>query len=187
MYQVLNNIDFWIQVGYIYLWVDTESLGDGYYKDFVIDLRKMTPGAPNRFSGGDEVTDEEINRLLKEMPPVADIDIAALRYGPKMTYENLDNALHAILGSTGEDDDATILSTAITSERKIVGITIEQVAPQLSRENAFTFFNGKTLLAVNGIPIADFESLENLFSYLASGEIYEVELADENGLVTTLF
>ncbi|HNT27264.1 MAG TPA: hypothetical protein PKH10_03700 [bacterium] len=184
MYNILDNIDKWVQVLYFWLWVDTEAREDSY-KDFVVYIEKWDSGGPDSFMGDQEAV-KAMNRMLDDRPIVADIDLDTLKPGEKREYENLDKTIQGILNSTDEFETGTVLSTAITKDGLYAGITIEQVAPQFADEKEVTFFNGKTIISVNGIAVVDFASLEELFKYFSDGEVYEIDITDETGVVTTL-
>lgn len=124
--------------------------------------------------------------MIDALPIAADISMDDLKVGEKVSYDGLSALIKTIFDDTKDAQTETELSTAITIEGIVEGITIEKLASKFAKNETLSYFEGKTIISINGERISSFKTLEDFFKYFANGDINEMEIVDSNNVITTL-
>ncbi len=158
----------------IWVWVDTETLGNAVYKQLRVYITKF-----------DETYDKSVSDNFNEdvaeiTPDFYEKEIDA--FSNVIYNEALDVYMkNSVLKTGDESSDESVLSTAINEKGEIRGFVIEEV--DVLKVDSTDFIKNKIILSVNGFNSESFKNFWDMIEYTLTNDIYEIEVFDkENGL-----
>jgi len=166
-----------IGVGYVWIWYDTDNRTDSF-KQFRVNITKGS-GEGLMATGAETILAAERTVAEKE-ELAADLPIVAQKEAVKL--DGMAGVFPALFRTTvPRNDEDTEISTLKIEENETgeaVALTIERVDPELGGA-AQELFEGKSIVAANGIALYDLGNVEEQLRYLATEDIVSVIFAEQ--------
>ena|GEM_PF-2999150 len=166
-----------VGIGYVWIWYDTDNRSDSF-KQFRVNITKgsgeglMAAATETILAADREVAEKE--ELAADLPMVVQEETVKL--------DGMTGIFPALFRTTApaNDEDTEISTLKIEEDEKgaAVALTVERVDPELGSATQ-ELFEGKSIVAVNGITLYDLGNLEDQLRYLATEDIVSVTFSDQ--------
>jgi len=168
----------WIYpTGYVYVWQDTGGMDA--YNQFYIIINKSSSKSSGLIEMPviEETKNDENGFYLEEI----NLDYA------KTVEIDIEGMINGILKSAfvvEEKDPETVIKVNSGRYSPVTGLVFEKIDPSLKFESLWAVEN-QMIIAVNGILVNDFESVEELLSYIMADDIVSFSIIDNKMNILT--